>query len=100
MDAVDAIIAYVSNSVDAQLKENPLASKEAANRIAAQKIFMLFGRSVRAMVRGDRQVDGIVAAGILSDVEGQLSTNISIKVLLESLAARWTHLCTGDAVLA
>ena len=63
-------------------------------------VLMLFGQSARAMVRGDRQDDGIVAAGILVDVEGQLSTNISIKVLLESLAARWSYLCVGDAALA
>lgn len=97
--AVDSIHAYLTNSVDVQLKENPLASKEAANRKAAQRIFMLFGQSVSSMVRGDRQDEGIVAAGILVDVERQLSTNISIKVLLESLAARWSHLCRGDAAL-
>lgn len=99
-DVSESIISYVTNSVEAQLKENPLASKEAANRRAAQRIFMLFGHSVRSMVRGNRQNEGIVAAGILSDVEGQLSTNISIRVLVESLAARWSHLCRGDAVLA
>ena len=98
--AAEAIISHVSSSVEAHLKEIPLASKESANRGAAQRVLMLFGRSVRTMVRGDRQDEGIIAAGILSDVEGQLSTNISIKVLLESLAARWSHLCRGDAVLA
>ena len=97
--ASESIHSYLSNSVDAQLKENPLASKEAANRRSAYRIFMLFGQSARSMVRGDRQEDGIVAAGILVDVERQLSTNISIKVLLESLAARWSHLCGGDATL-
>jgi DNA polymerase-3 subunit delta' len=97
--AADVLHSYVSNSVEAQLKENPLASKEAANRKAAQRVFMLFGQATRSMVRGDRQEEGVVAAGILVDVERQLSTNISIKVLLESLAARWSHLCRGDAAL-
>ena len=97
--ASSLIISHVENSVEAHLRENPQASKEAANRRAAQRILMLFGQSVRFMVRGDRQDEGIVAAGILSDIEHQFSTNISIKVLLESLAARWSHLCRGDAVL-
>ena len=97
--ASDSIHSYISNSVETQLNKNPLASKEAANRKAAQRICMLFGQATRSMVRGDRQEEGIVAAGILADVERQLSTNISIKVLLESLAARWSHLCRGDAAL-
>ena len=97
--ASDSIHSYLSNSVDAQLKENPLASKEAVNRRAGQRICMLFGQAARSMVRGDRRDEGIVAAGILVDVERQLSTNISIKVLLESLTARWSHLCKGDATL-
>ncbi len=100
MIASDLMSAYLSNSVDARLKENPLASKEAANRKAAQRILMLFGQSACSMIRGERRDDGVVAAAILVDVERQLSTNISIKVLLESLAARWSHLCKGDASLA
>jgi len=98
--AVEKIISYVESSVEAALKENPQASKEAANRRAAEMVLMLFGQPARAMVRGDQRDGGIVASGILADVEGQLSTNISIKVLLESLAARWSRLCVGDAVLA
>jgi len=99
MAATNLIVSHVSRSVEARLKENPLASKEAANRMAAQQIFMLFGQSIRKLVRGDRQEDGVVAAFILANVEQQLSTNISINVLLESLAARWSHLCKGDAAI-
>jgi len=58
----------------------------------------MFGLSARYLVRGSHPDVGIAAAAVLVDVERQLSTNISIKVLLESLTARWAHLSAGDAV--
>ena len=51
---------------------------------------------------GDNKEDSFIAiraAAILTDIESQVRTNISIKVLLESLAVRWVHLCSGDATL-
>ena len=92
------IIEFVENNVAMWIKENPNTSKEAANRRATNLVLSVFGLSARYLVRGSRPDVGIAAAAVLVDVERQLSTNISIKVLLESLTARWAHLSAGDAV--
>jgi hypothetical protein len=59
---------------------------------------LLFSRSAQKLIRSDRLHEGIAASEIVSDVEGQLSTNISIKVLVESLCARWASLPCDDSV--
>jgi DNA polymerase-3 subunit delta' len=92
------IIEFVENSVSMWLKENPNMSKEAANRRATNLVLGMFGLSARGLIRGSNPDVGIAAAAVLVDIERQLSTNISIKVLLESLSARWAHLSMGDAV--
>jgi hypothetical protein len=93
-----SIIEFVENSVLMWLKENPNMSKEAANRRAINLVLGMFGLSARSLIRGSNPGVGIAAAAVLIDIEGQLSTNISIKVLLESLSARWAHLSMGDAM--
>ena len=92
------IVEFVENSVSMWLKENPNMSKEAANRQAINLVLGMFGLSVRGLIHGSNPDIGIAAAAVLVDIERQLSTNISIKVLLESLSARWAHLSVGDAV--
>lgn len=96
--ASTVIVDFVENYVDKRLKENNNASKEALNRIAVELVLMVFGSAASTMIRGGNTEEGIVAAGIITDLESQLTTNISIKVLLESLAARWAHLSVGDSV--
>jgi hypothetical protein len=41
---------------------------------------------------------GVLASDILVDTEAQLGSNVSIKVLVESLAARWGNLSEGKFV--
>jgi hypothetical protein len=57
----------------------------------------VFGEAAQKLIR-EGHPDGICLAGVLVDIETQLSTNISIKVLLESLSARWASVSVGDAL--
>jgi len=91
------LISFVESTVARWIKENPNTSKDAANRRAANLILLMFGMAARQLIR-ESYPSGVELAGVLVDIERQLSTNISIKVLLESLAARWANLCVGDAV--
>lgn len=97
-DVVAQLVSFVETNVSCWVKENPNMSKDAANRRAIQLILLMFGLSARELIRGGGCEVGIASAGILVDIEGQLSTNISIKVLIESLVVRWSHLSVGDAV--
>ena len=99
--AAAVMIEYAEFFVKLQLDKNSLCSKEAANRQAFSVILQLLGMEVRRLL-GDNKENSLVAiraAAILADIESQVRTNISIKVLLESLAVRWVHLCGGDATL-
>lgn len=92
------IISFVDDTVTTKLSENPLASKNALNRWAVALVLQMFGNASRSLTRSRRVADGIMTAAIVANVERQLSTNISTKVLLESLAARWATLSVGDSV--
>ena len=99
--AATLMIEYAESFVKLRIDKNSLCSKEAANRQAFSVILQLLGMEVRRLL-GDNKEDSFVAiraAAILTDIESQVRTNISIKVLLESLAVRWVHLCSGDATL-
>tara|TARA_B100000959_G_scaffold13837_1_gene13671 strand:+ start:510 stop:1532 length:1023 start_codon:yes stop_codon:yes gene_type:complete len=90
---------FIESNVSRWIKNNPNTSKDAANRRAMNLVLLLFGASVRkSIVDNNNQQNAIFAAGIIVDIEKQLATNISIKVLVESLCARWAHLCVGDAL--
>ncbi len=99
VDVHTKLFEFVEVNVATWLKQNPNTSKEAANRRAMHLILRMFSMSVQQFVRGQQQEDGIELAGILNDIERQLSTNISMRVLSESLATRWAHGCAGDAPL-
>jgi len=92
-----ALTSFVESAVTAKLKENSSASKESANRRALELLLLMFGASASALTRSG-QADGITTSEIISDIERQMSTNISLKVLVDSLCARWAHLCVGDSV--
>jgi len=92
------LINFIDIVVAKKLKQNSSASKESANRRVVELLLLLFSRSAQKLIRSDRLHDGIAAAEIVSDVEGQLSTNISIKVLIESLCARWASLPRTSSV--
>ncbi|MDP6692965.1 MAG: hypothetical protein QF444_01450, partial [Phycisphaerales bacterium] len=100
-EASGMMIDFVDFFVTQMLNKNSLCSKEAANRQAFSVILQLLGMRVRELVNGNRnsQLLGIRGAAILSDIENQIRTNISVKVLLESLATRWVHMCRGDSML-
>ena len=95
------MIEFVESFVKQQLDSNSLCSKEAANRRAFSVILQLLGMEVRRLLGSGKEGSmlAIRAAAILADVESQVRTNISVKVLLESLAARWVYLCSGDSAL-
>lgn len=93
------LIVFAENVVSGVLKQNSSASKEATNRRVGELLLLLFGASSQSLIKNGSIEDGVAASQILSDIEQQFSTNISMKVLLESLAARWAHLCAGDSVL-
>jgi len=97
--AAQTMIEFVDSFVKQSLEKNSYSSKEAANRRAFSIILQLFGTEVRRLVGGNNHNPslGIRAAAVLSDIESQVRTNISMKVLLESLAVRWTCLCSGSA---
>jgi hypothetical protein len=89
---------FVDTVVSKKLKQNPSASKESANRRAVEMVLLMFGNASQERIRNNPSGSGIALASIIVDIERQLSTNISIKVLLESLCARWAHLCGGESV--
>jgi len=99
--AAASMIGYVDSFIKIQLEKNSLCSKEAANRQAFSVVLQLLGMRVRELLSDDKDRSSLAirAAAVLADVESQVRTNISIKVLLESLAVRWVHLCRGDATL-
>ena len=92
------LLEFASAFVAKKLKENSFASKEATNRRAGELLLLMFGSAAQKLTRDGFVEQGVSVANILVDVERQFSTNISIKVLLESLAARWAHQCAGDSV--
>jgi hypothetical protein len=91
------LLLFADVFVTNKLKQNGSASKEAANRRAGELVLLMFGSSAQKLTRGGFVEEGASASGVLVDIERQFSTNISIKVLLESLAARWAHSCVGDS---
>ncbi|HIO20002.1 MAG TPA: AAA family ATPase [Phycisphaerales bacterium] len=91
------LISFIEKNVSRWVKENPNTSKDAANRRAMRLVLMVFGEAAQKLIR-EGHPDGICLAGVLIDIETQLSTNISIKVLLESLSARWASVSIGDAL--
>ena len=99
--AAPLMIEYVDSFIKIQLEKNALCSKEAANRQAFSVVLQLLGMEIRKLLGDDRDQSSLAirAAAILTDIEGQVRTNISIRVLLESLAVRWVHLCGGGATL-
>ncbi|MBC8309817.1 MAG: AAA family ATPase [Planctomycetes bacterium] len=98
-NATEKIILFIESNVSRWIKENPNTSKEAANRRALNLVLLLFGESSSQSIRkNQKQKEAISATGIIVDIEKQLATNISIKVLVESLCARWSNLCAGDAL--
>ncbi len=93
------LIQFVESNVSRWVKSNPNTSKDAANRRAVNLLLLVFGSTIENSIKNKEVVRrSILASGVLVDIEKQLSTNISIKVLLESLCARWEHLCVGDAM--
>ena len=95
---VPKLVAFIEDAVAKTLQQNSSASKEGANRRAFELLLRMFGASAQAKILSSSPEDGISASEIISDIESQLSTNISIKVLTESLCARWAHLCAGDSI--
>jgi hypothetical protein len=95
---VPTLVGFIEGAVANTLKQNSFASKEGANRRAFELLLRMFGSSVQNLIRSDHPEDGISASAVISDIEKQLSTNISIKVLADSLCVRWAHLCAGDSV--
>lgn len=96
-NVVTQLISFIEKNVSRWVKENPNTSKDAANKRAMRLVLLVFGGSAQKLIR-EGHPDGIRLAGVLVDIEKQLSTNISIKVLLESLSARWTNVSVGDAL--
>ena len=94
------INSFVEDSVEKRISDNPQASKNAVNRWAVELVLHMFGMSVRTLINSGRSNQGVLAASIISDIEKQLTSNISTKVLLESLCARWQHASIGDSVFA
>jgi DNA polymerase III subunit delta' len=95
---VPLLLHFTETVVSKKIKQNQHTSKEAANRRAAELVLLMFGNASQKHIRGPLVSDGISLASILSDIESQLRTNISLKVLLESLCARWAHHCAGESV--
>jgi DNA polymerase-3 subunit delta' len=92
------INSFVESTVLNKLTENNQASKAAVGRWAVELILLMFGNAARLMIQSEQVGRGVVLSDVISDIERQLSTNVSTKVLLESLAARWQHVSVGDSV--
>ncbi len=97
--AATQLVQFVESNVSRWIKLNPNTSKDAANRRAVNLLLLLFGSAIEHSTQNREMLpESILAAGVLVDIEKQLTTNISVKVLLESLCVRWEHLCVGDAL--
>jgi hypothetical protein len=58
-------------------------------------VLLLFGHAARSNVRGDRVAVGVALTDIITNIELQLHSNVSMKVLIESLVARWSNVQPG-----
>ena len=58
-------------------------------------VLLLFGHAARNCVRGDRVAVGVALTDIITNIELQLHSNVSVKVLIESLVARWSNVQPG-----
>ena len=101
--ATQHIIQFIDSCVLYWTKQNSNTSKESANRRAFVLVLLMFSLSARLGIRGVGGSEGecnigVLASDILVDTEAQLVSNVSIKVLVESLAARWGNLSAGKFV--
>ena len=86
----------VDESAAAAVEHNPRASKEAANRVAARRMFRLLGERCReelaagaqrgdapALERAAEALDRVAAA------ERQVDSNVALALVFDNLAAQW-----------
>jgi DNA polymerase-3 subunit delta' len=92
------LVDFVESTVSKKLKQNSFASKEQENRRAVELLLCLFSASSQNFLRSEMVSEGVSSSFVISDIEGLLSTNISMKVLVESLCARWVNLSAGDTI--
>lgn len=81
----------------AKVKANPNASKEAANRDAADFLFVLLAREVserlnRTVVAGNDPDGYLAVLDLIHEAEGQLDSHLNVGQVLENLFIQWANL--------
>jgi DNA polymerase-3 subunit delta' len=92
----DDFAEMVSACAEAVVKENPRASKEAANRLGVRLLFLVLGHGVREALHAAVQSDDLAdaaswgdVADCLADADEQIRRHINMKHVLSLLVARW-----------
>lgn len=93
-DRCAEIVAACAESI---VKEQPRASKEAANRLACRLLLALFGERVRRGLREAAANDDIAdadrwaaLADLLAGADEEIRRNLNLKQILANLVAQWS----------
>lgn len=96
----------VSECAESIVKDQPRASKEAANRLATRLLFALFGERVRRGLRETARGDDPDAAerwaalaDLLAGADEEIRRNLNLKQVLANLVAQWSLGCSSSGPL-
>jgi len=86
----------VDDYATAQVKANANASKEAANRVAADFLFVLLAREVqdrmkRAIASGDDPEPLLTILDFIHEAERQLDSHLNVGQVLENVVIQWAN---------
>jgi DNA polymerase-3 subunit delta' len=93
----DRCAEIVTGCAESIVKEQPRASKEAANRLATRLLLALFGERVRRGLREAAASDDIedaerwaALADLLAGADEEIRRNLNLKQILANLVAQWS----------
>jgi len=92
----DRLAELVGDFAERVVKENPKASKEAANRLGVRCLLLSVGAHVRESIARAAAGDDAEAlahavrrAGLIAALEGEIRANVNLKHALADLVAQW-----------
>ncbi|MFM7053034.1 MAG: ATP-binding protein [Planctomycetota bacterium] len=92
----DRLAELVGDFAERVVKDNPKASKEAANRLGVRCLLLSVGAHVRESIGRAAAADDTAAlaesvrrAGLIAALEGEIRANVNLKHALADLVAQW-----------
>ncbi len=92
----DRMAELIGECAESVVKENPRASKEAANRLGARLLFGVLGQEIRDALGAALRADDSAAADrwarmadLLAESDEAVRRNLNLKQVLANLAAQW-----------